>query len=158
VFDIVLYQPEIPPNTGNVLRLCANTGCRLHLVEPLGFLLTDRALERAGLDYGDISDIKVHTDWAACRARFRDQRIFAFSTRARLTYTAVRFGASDVFLFGSETRGLPADVMSQVDSARLLRLPMRPGSRSMNLSNAVAVVVFEAWRQIGFSGALTPDG
>lgn len=153
MLDVVLYQPEIPPNTGNVLRLCANTGCRLHLVAPLGFLLTDRALERAGLDYADISVASVHADWAACRARLASRRMFAFSTRGRSTHVDARFQVNDVFVFGPETRGLPSDLLEEIGAARTLRLPMRPGSRSLNLSNAVAVVVYEAWRQLGFAGA-----
>lgn len=157
MFDIVLYQPEIPPNTGNILRLCANTGCRLHLVAPLGFLLTDRALERAGLDYGDISEASLYGDWDACHAHFTGRRMFAFSTRARGSYAATRFEAGDVFVFGPETRGLPDEVLQEIGAARSLRLPMRPESRSLNLSNAVAVVVFEAWRQIGYCGAAMPD-
>ena len=156
MFDIVLYQPEIPPNTGNILRLCANTGCRLHLVEPLGFLLTDRALERAGLDYADIRATRLHGDWGACRAHFVGRRMFAFSTRARASYAATRFEAGDALVFGPETRGLPDDVLREIGEVRCLRLPMRPASRSLNLSNTVAIVVFEAWRQIGFCGAVTP--
>ena len=157
MFDIVLYQPEIPPNTGNILRLCANTGCRLHLIEPLGFQLTDRALERAGLDYGDIAAARLHRDWDAARAHFAGRRVFAFSTRARARYARIGFAAGDAFLFGPETRGLPDGLLQEIGEARSLRLPMRPGSRSLNLSNAVAVVVFEAWRQIGFRGAAAPD-
>ncbi len=157
MFDIVLYQPEIPPNTGNILRLCANTGCRLHLVEPLGFLLTDRALERAGLDYGDIAAASLYPDWDAARAHFAGRRMFAFTTRARASYATIGFEAGDAFLFGPETRGLPDELLREIGEARSLRLPMRPASRSLNLSNAVAVVVFEAWRQIGFRGAAPPD-
>jgi tRNA (cytidine/uridine-2'-O-)-methyltransferase len=154
VFDVVLYQPEIPPNTGNVLRLCANTGCRLHLVKPLGFLLTDRALARAGLDYDDIRSAVVHDDWDAALARLAGRRLFAFSTHAAGGYADARFAADDVFVFGSETRGLPGTVLDSIASDRRLRLPMVAASRSMNLSNAVAVVVYEAWRQLGFAGAV----
>jgi tRNA (cytidine/uridine-2'-O-)-methyltransferase len=153
VFDIVLHQPEIPPNTGNVLRLCANTGCRLHLVAPLGFLLTDKALERAGLDYADLRVATVHADWARCRAALAGRRMFALSTRNVRSYAAAAFQAGDVFVFGAETRGLPAEVLDEFAPETRLRLPMRPANRSVNLSNAVAVVVYEAWRQIGFAGA-----
>jgi len=156
VFDVVLYQPEIPPNTGNVLRLCANTGCRLHLVRPLGFALTDRAPKRAGLDYADIRSTTVHDHWDAALAHLGAARLFAFSTRAAAHYADARFAAGDALVFGPETRGLPADVLESVAPERRLRLPMVPGSRSVNLSNAVAVVVYEAWRQIGFAGAAPP--
>jgi tRNA (cytidine/uridine-2'-O-)-methyltransferase len=153
VFDVVLYQPEIPPNTGNVLRLCANAGCRLHLVKPLGFLLTDRALARAGLDYDDIRSAAVHDDWDAALARLAGRRLFAFSSHAATRYADARFAADDVLVFGPETRGLPDAVLAYIAPARRLRLPMVPGSRSLNLANAVAVVVYEAWRQLGFAGA-----
>jgi tRNA (cytidine/uridine-2'-O-)-methyltransferase len=156
MFEVVLYQPEIPPNTGNILRLCANTGCRLHLVAPLGFQLTDRALERAGLDYADISVATVHADWPTCREQLAGRRVFAFSTRGRTAHAAVQFQARDVFVFGPETRGLPKEVLAEIGAAHTLRLPMQPESRSLNLSNAVAVVVFEAWRQLGFAGAAPP--
>jgi tRNA (cytidine/uridine-2'-O-)-methyltransferase len=157
VFDVVLYQPEIPPNTGNVLRLCANTGCRLHLVKPLGFLLTDRALARAGLDYDDIRSAVVHDDWDAALARFAGRRLFAFSTHAAGRYADARFAADDVLVFGPETRGLPEAVLDAIAPDQRLRLPMVAASRSVNLSNAVAVVVYEAWRQLGFAGAV-PSG
>ena len=153
MFDVVLYQPEIPPNTGNVLRLCANTGCRLHLVKPLGFLLTDRALARAGLDYDDIRSAVIHDDWDAAAARLAGRRLFAFSSRAAANYAEARFAAGDVLVFGPETRGLPDTVLETIAPAHRLRLPMVAGSRSLNLSNAVAVVVYEAWRQAGFAGA-----
>lgn len=152
MFDIVLYEPEIPPNTGNVLRLAANTGCRLHLVRPLGFRLSDRAARRAGLDYGGMEDAIVHPDWAACRAHFAGRRLLALSTRAARRYTDCRFEAMDVFVFGPETRGLPATVLDTIPAELRLRLPMQPGSRSLNLANAVAVVAYEAWRQLGFEG------
>jgi tRNA (cytidine/uridine-2'-O-)-methyltransferase len=157
MFDVVLYQPEIPPNTGNVLRLCANAGARLHLVAPLGFQLTDRALERAGLDYADVRDLQVHANWAACRAQFAGRRLFACSTRGRRNYADARFDADDVFVFGPETRGLPEEVLREFAPAYILRLPMRPANRSVNLSNAVAVIVYEAWRQLGFAGATAPE-
>jgi tRNA (cytidine/uridine-2'-O-)-methyltransferase len=157
VFDIVLYQPEIPPNAGNILRLCANTGARLHLIKPLGFQLTDRMLQRAGLDYGDIADATLHDDFAACRVHFAGRRIFAFSTRARRRFTAASYAIGDVFLFGPETRGLPDDILHEIDETHRLRIPMQQSSRSINLSNAVAVVVYEAWRQLGFAGADVVD-
>ena len=157
MFDVVLFQPEIPPNTGNVLRLCANTGCRLHLVKPLGFLLTDRALARAGLDYDDIRSAAIHDDWDAALARLSGRRLFAFSTRAAGSYADARYTPDDAFVFGPETRGLPEAVLETIAPAQRLRLPMVAGSRSLNLSNAVAVVVYEAWRQLGFAGAV-PDG
>ena len=152
VFDIVLYQPEIPPNTGNILRLAANTGCRLNLVKPLGFRLSDRALKRSGLDYGDIEAVTVHADWPACTAYFTGRRLYAVSTHGACSYTACAFQRDDVFVFGPETRGLPAAVLEAFAPERRLRLPMIAGSRSLNLSNTVAVVVYEAWRQVGFRG------
>jgi tRNA (cytidine/uridine-2'-O-)-methyltransferase len=151
MFDVVLYQPEIPPNTGNVIRLCANVGARLHLVEPLGFDMDDRQLKRAGLDYHELATVAVHRDWPACAAALAGRRIFAVSTRGHAHYADVRYEASDVFVFGAETSGLPADFLGSFAPERTLRLPMRPGNRSLNLSNAVAVVVFEAWRQKGFA-------
>lgn len=152
MFDIVLYEPEIPPNTGNIIRLAANTGCRLHLVKPLGFRLTERAARRAGLDYGDADSATLHESWDACRAHFTDKRLFAVSTRATLFYTLPRYRPDDVFVFGPETRGLPTGVLEEFPSEFRVRLPMREGSRSLNLSNAVAVMVYEAWRQAGFAG------
>ena len=148
MFDIVLVEPEIPPNTGNVIRLAANTGCRLHLVEPLGFSMDDRQLRRAGLDYHEFASVNAHRDWEACRAAFAGRRMFAFTTKAGRLYTEVAYAADDVFVFGAETRGLPESILQQIPHQ--LRLPMRAGNRSLNLSNAVAVVVFEAWRQSGF--------
>lgn len=152
MFDVVLYEPEIPPNTGNIIRLCANTGARLHLVEPLGFSLEDRQLRRAGLDYHEWASISVHANWIECRARFGGRRLFAITTKGRQRYDAVKYVEGDVFLFGAETRGLPEPVLGSVNELERLRLPMLPGSRSLNLSNAVAVVVYEAWRQTGFHG------
>ena len=148
MFDIVLVRPEIPPNAGNVIRLAANTGCRLHLVEPLGFSMDDRQLKRAGLDYHEFATVKRHKDWSACRAALPDRRMFAFTTRATRLYSDVKYAEDDVLVFGAETRGLPDEVLRQIPDQ--LRLPMRPGNRSINLSNAVAVAVFEAWRQLGF--------
>lgn len=153
MFDVALYEPEIPPNTGNVLRLCANAGCRLHLVRPLGFLLDDRALRRAGLDYAEIARATLHENWADARAHFAGRRIFAFSSRARRIYSEAGFQRDDVLLFGPETRGLPATVLDAIPAERRLLIPMRPGMRSVNLSNAVALAVYEAWRQGGFAGA-----
>lgn len=153
MFDVVLYQPEIPPNTGNVIRLCANAGCRLHLVEPLGYSLDDRQLKRAGLDYHELTHMTVHRDWAACLATLAGRRMFALTTKGTVSAYDIRFAKADVFLFGSETAGLPDALLKQFDLERQLRLPMRPGNRSLNLSNAVAVVVFEAWRQLGFAGS-----
>lgn len=151
MFEIVLFQPEIPPNTGNVIRLCANTGCRLHLIEPLGFRLDDRQLKRAGLDYHEYASILVHPSWDAFLGSIGpERRIFAFSTRAKARYDQAGFRSGDIFLFGRETSGLPPEVFSAFAPDRRLRLPMVAGSRSLNLSNAVAVVVFEAWRQNGF--------
>ena len=152
MFDIVLVHPEIPPNAGNVIRLAANTGCRLHLVEPLGFSMDDKQLRRAGLDYHELANVTRHADWAACRAALGVKRMFAFSTRASRSYAAMTFEKADVFVFGSETSGLPQSVLDEFPEDRRLRLPMRPENRSLNLSNAVAVAVFEAWRQLGFEG------
>jgi len=148
---VVLFQPEIPPNTGNVIRLCANTGTELHLVEPLGFRWEDRSLKRAGLDYHEFARVFRHPDWAACKAALAGCRRFAITTRGGSPYDTPVFRIDDVFVFGSETSGLPAEVMAEFPEAQRLRLPMLPGQRSLNLSNAVAVTVFEAWRQRGFA-------
>ena len=153
MFHVALYEPEIPPNAGNIIRLCANTGAGLHLIEPLGFDLDDRALKRAGLDYHEYATIDTHADYAAFAHRFRDHRIFALSTHGRVCCFDVAFAPEDVFLFGPETRGLPEHVRDAIGIQRVLRLPMRATSRSLNLSNAVAVVVYEAWRQHRFAGA-----
>lgn len=150
MFDIVLYEPEIAPNTGNVMRLAANTGARLHLVRPLGFTLSDRTLARAGLDYAARSAMTVHDDWPACLSRFSGQRLLAVTTRGRQRYDTVQYRAGDVLLFGPETRGLPQAILDGLPEDRRLRLPMLAGNRSLNLSNAVAIVVYEAWRQCGF--------
>ncbi|MGN7727212.1 tRNA (cytidine(34)-2'-O)-methyltransferase [Luteimonas sp. 22616] len=152
MFDVILHQPEIPPNTGNAIRLCANTGARLHLVRPLGFDMDDRQLRRAGLDYHEYARVQVHDSLAAALAAIAPTRLFALSTRSAVRYDAPRFAEGDAFLFGSETRGLPGEVLEAVPAAQRLRLPMQPDNRSINLSNAVAVVVFEAWRQQGFRG------
>ncbi len=152
MFEIVLYQPEIPPNTGNVMRLAANTGCRLHLVRPLGFSLEDRQMRRAGLDYREYADVRVHDDWNAAQAVLAGHTLYAMTTRASRPLHEVSFRPGDALLFGPETRGLPAEVLAGFPDERRLRLPMRPGSRSLNLSNAVAVAVYEAWRQNGYAG------
>jgi len=154
MFDIVLFQPEIPPNTGNLIRLAANTGCRLHLVEPLGFDLSDKQVARAGLDYHDMACVTVHAGWDAVQAALPCRRWFALTTKGSARYADIAFRADDVLLFGPESRGLPPDILAQFDDAHRLRLPMLAGSRSMNLSNAVSVVVFEAWRQNGFAGGV----
>jgi tRNA (cytidine/uridine-2'-O-)-methyltransferase len=154
MFDIILYQPEIPPNTGNIIRLCANTGLRLHLVKPLGFSLDDRQMRRAGLDYHEYAKVEVYDDWPSCAARFRNQRLFAVSTKGGQRYDANRYRAGDVFVFGPETRGLPPELLAQFPGERCIRVPMLADSRSLNLSNAVAVVVYEALRQVDFDGCL----
>lgn len=150
MFDIVLHRPEIPPNAGNVIRLAANTGARLHLVQPLGFSMDDRQLKRAGLDYHEYASVRVHADWASCMKELRPDRIFALTTSATKSVYDTQFREDDAFVFGSETSGLPQDLLEGFAPEMRLRLPMRPGNRSLNLSNAVAVTVFEAWRQIGF--------
>ncbi|HHI77423.1 MAG TPA: tRNA (uridine(34)/cytosine(34)/5-carboxymethylaminomethyluridine(34)-2'-O)-methyltransferase TrmL [Gammaproteobacteria bacterium] len=152
MFHVVLYQPEIPPNTGNIIRLCANTGSSLHLVGPLGFALDDRRLRRAGLDYHEFAEVMHYPALADFLERVAPQRLFALSTRGARRHDRVAYRPGDAFLFGPETRGLPAEVLASVPEAHRLRLPMRPGQRSLNLSNAVAVTVFEAWRQQDFAG------
>ena len=149
---VVLYRPEIPPNTGNVIRLCANTGAELHLVEPLGFRWEDASLKRAGLDYHEYARGFRHADWARCKAALAGRRLYAVSTRGGARYDRVAFDLGDAFVFGRETSGLPAEVMAEFPPDRRLRLPMLPGQRSLNLSNTVAVMVFEAWRQRDFAG------
>jgi tRNA (cytidine/uridine-2'-O-)-methyltransferase len=150
MFHLILYQPEIPPNTGNIIRLCANTGAVLHLVRPLGFTLDDKQLRRAGLDYREYAELAVHDDLDTCLRSLGSPRLFALSTRGTRPYTDVRFSEGDTFLFGPETRGLPQPVLDELPADACLRLPLRPGNRSLNLSNAAAVVVYEAWRQLGF--------
>ncbi len=156
MFNIVLVEPEIPPNTGNVIRLAANTGCALHLVEPLGFSMEDRLLRRAGLDYAEYAEVRRHASWVAFTVACAPapSRLFAFSTRAGRDFADVAWQPGDWLVFGSETAGLPEAVRRDLDASQGVRLPMRPGQRSLNLSNAVAVAVFEAWRQNGYSGAL----
>jgi tRNA (cytidine/uridine-2'-O-)-methyltransferase len=150
MFDVILYQPEIPPNTGNIIRLCANTGVRLHLVKPLGFTLEDKQLLRAGLDYHEFATITVHESWAECATVVKDRRLFAVSTKGTQQYDLVDYAVGDAFVFGPESRGLPAEILGTVAEQQRIRVPMVPGNRSLNLSNAVAVVIYEAWRQVGF--------
>ena len=152
MIDIVLVQPEIPPNTGNVIRLAANTGARLHLVRPLGFSLDDKQLKRAGLDYHEYATMRVHGSWAEFRKNMGARRMYAFTTAAPRLFTDVRYAADDMLVFGTEATGLAPEVVDEFAPEMRLRLPMRPGNRSINLSNAVAVAVYEAWRQLGFAG------
>lgn len=152
LLHVVLYQPEIPPNTGNIIRLCANTGARLHLIEPLGFRMDDRDLKRAGLDYHEWAEVKTHADMDSFLAAVHPARLLAFSTRARRLFTDTTYKENDALLFGPETRGLPRSLLDALPEAQRLRLPLRPGNRSLNLANAVAITVFEAWRQQGFRG------
>lgn len=152
MFDVLLYEPEIPPNTGNIIRLCANTGARLHLIEPLGFTLDDAKLRRAGLDYHEYASVRVHASLEAALAELKPARCYALSAFAQRSVYQVGFQRGDALLFGPETRGLPAAVLECMPAECRLRLPMRPDNRGLNLSNAVAVVVYEAWRQLGFAG------
>ena len=153
MFVVVLFQPEIPPNTGNMIRMCANTGAELHLVEPLGFDISDKSCRRAGLDYHEYARIVRHPDWAACKLALAGRRLFAMTTKGQVSPYTTAFQENDVFVFGRETSGLPAEIMAEFGPENRLRLPMLAGQRSLNLSNAAAVTVFEAWRQIGFRGA-----
>jgi tRNA (cytidine/uridine-2'-O-)-methyltransferase len=153
MIHVALYQPEIPPNTGNVIRLCANTGARLHLIHPLGFRMEDRELRRAGLDYHEYADVQQHDSLDAFLATLPSSRLFAFSTKGSKRHTDISYRPDDILLFGPETRGLPADVLQKVGPEQTVRIPLRPNNRSLNLSNAVAVAVYEAWRQHGFGGA-----
>ncbi len=150
MLDIALYQPEIPPNTGNIIRLCANSGMRLHLIEPLGFDWDDKRLRRAGLDYHEFAEVRRHADYPALLAAFNPARVLACTTRGQQRHSDVRFACGDLLLFGCETRGLPSEILDSLPAASLLRIPMRPDSRSLNLSNAVAVVVYEALRQFDY--------
>jgi tRNA (cytidine/uridine-2'-O-)-methyltransferase len=150
MFDVILYQPEIPPNTGNIIRLCANTGATLHLVKPLGFSLEDKQLVRAGLDYHEFATIIAYDSWAECAECFKDRRLFAVSTKGTQRYDLIEYAKGDAFLFGPESRGLPAEILEGVSEQQRIRLPMMPESRSLNLSNTVGVVIYEAWRQVGF--------
>jgi len=150
MFDVILYQPEIPPNTGNIIRLCANTGAMLHLVKPLGFSLDDKQLVRAGLDYHEFATMTVHESWAECAACMKDRRLFAVSTKGTQRYDLIEYEKGDAFVFGPESRGLPSEILGAVAEQHRIRVPMVPGNRSLNLSNSVAVVIYEAWRQNGF--------
>lgn len=152
MFDVILFEPEIPPNTGNIIRLCANTGARLHLIKPLGFKLEDRQLQRAGLDYHEYASVTLHENWEVCRDGFNERRVFAVTTRGTTQYSEIQYADADVFLFGPETRGLPSSILQTFTPDRRIRVPMKPDSRSLNLSNTVAIVVYEAWRQAGFTG------
>jgi len=155
MFHVVLFQPEIPPNAGNVIRLCANAGARLHLVKPLGFSMDDRQLKRAGLDYHEMVNVVVHEGWDACAAALGGSRVFAVTTKGTVSYASERYAPGDAFVFGPEAAGLDDAMLARFPAQRWLRIPMRPRNRSLNLSNAVAVVVFEAWRQQGFDGAVS---
>ena len=154
MLKLVLFEPEIPPNTGNIIRLAANTGCELHLIEPLGFVMDDKRLRRAGLDYGEWKDVATHANWAAFLDREKPQTIYAISTKGQTRHSDATFADGDCVVFGPETRGLPDEVLSEFKPESILRIPMRANSRSMNLSNATAVIVFEAWRQMGYPDAL----
>jgi tRNA (cytidine/uridine-2'-O-)-methyltransferase len=152
MLNVVLFEPEIPPNTGNIIRLCANTGCRLHLIEPLGFTLEDKQMRRAGLDYGEYATVTVHPDYQTFLDREQPLRLFGLTTKGSRGYHEVTYQKGDYLMFGPETRGLPADIRQALPKAHCLRVPMRPESRSLNLSNTVALVVYEAWRQLDFEG------
>lgn len=154
MLHLVLFEPEIPPNTGNAIRLAANTGMQLHLIEPLGFELDEKKVRRAGLDYRDLANVRIHGSWQHFLATVEHNRIFACTTRGTTRYTDVEFEAGDVLLFGPETRGLPLEVLETFPAKNWLRLPMASNSRSLNLSNCVAIFAYEAWRQLGFEGAI----
>lgn len=154
MLDVVLFQPQIPPNTGNIIRLCANSGFRLHLIEPLGFDLDDKKLKRAGLDYHEFAAVKRHKDYAAFVNAEQPKRVLAITTKATNYYGDVKFTQGDYLLFGSETSGLPEEIRAQIPDQDKIRIPMLEGSRSMNLSNATAVIVYDAWRQLGFTNAV----
>lgn len=153
MLNVILYQPEIPPNTGNIIRLCANTGAMLHLIEPLGFDLDDAKLRRAGLDYHEFADVRVHSTIEDCFSQINRDRVFAFSRHASAPFNEVTYRVGDSFLFGRETQGLPNELLTSLPVHQRLRLPMRPGQRSLNLSNAVAITIYEAWRQLGYLGS-----
>jgi len=151
MFAIILYQPEIPPNTGNIIRLCANTGCTLHLIEPLGFSLEDKQLKRAGLDYHDAAKIHVHPDLKQCLDLFTFSRVFALSAKGKTCYATSNFQAGDAFLFGPETRGLGSEILQHFPHDQILKIPQQTVERSLNLSNTVSIMVYEAWRQLNFA-------
>jgi tRNA (cytidine/uridine-2'-O-)-methyltransferase len=153
MLHIVLFEPEIPPNTGNIIRLAANTGCQLHLIEPLGFELDNKRLTRAGLDYAEWQDVNTYRNWQDFLARCKPARLFALSTKGTHVHSDASFQAGDYLVFGPETRGLPANIRESLPATQVLRIPMQANSRSMNLSNAVSVMVYEAWRQLGYPGA-----
>ncbi|GJL75185.1 MAG TPA: tRNA (uridine(34)/cytosine(34)/5-carboxymethylaminomethyluridine(34)-2'-O)-methyltransferase TrmL [Nitrosomonas sp.] len=150
MFNIILYQPEIPQNTGNIIRLCANTGAQLHLVKPLGFILRDKQLLRAGLDYHEFANIKIHENWRDCTRFIAGKRLFAITTKGKTRYDSIKYTNNDAFLFGSETMGLPEEIISSLSMQMRVRVPMVSNSRSLNLSNTVAIITYEAWRQSGF--------
>lgn len=154
MLHVILFQPEIPPNTGNVIRLCANAGASLHLIRPLGFELDHAKLRRAGLDYHEFVNVLAYDDFDACLAALQRPRVFAFTSHAPRRYTDTRFADGDAFLFGRETSGLPDEILATIPEAQRLRLPMQPDNRSLNLSNSVAIAVYEAWRQLGFPGSV----
>lgn len=154
MFHIVLFEPEIPPNTGNIIRLAANTGCQLHLIEPLGFKLDEKSVTRAGMDYAETQSLRIHASWEGFLAAEQPARIFALSTKGSRCHSDAQFQAGDYLLFGPESRGLPASIREALPAEQVLRIPMVANSRSMNLSNAVAVMAYEAWRQLGYAGAL----
>ena len=154
MLHIVLFEPEIPPNTGNIIRLAANTGCQLHLIEPLGFKLDEKSVNRAGMDYRDIQDLRLHKSWQDFLTAEKPARIFALSTKGTRCHSDTQFQSGDYLLFGPETRGLPVEIRESLPAEQVLRIPMAANSRSMNLSNAVAVMVYEAWRQLGYAGAV----
>lgn len=153
MLNIVLFEPEIPPNTGNIIRLCANTGCQLHVIEPLGFSWDDKRLRRAGLNYHEFACVQRYADYETFQQQCAPRRLFALTTKGQRAHSAVQYQSGDYLLFGPETRGLPAALLNTLDATQRIRIPMQPDSRSMNLSNAVAVVVYEAWRQLGYPGA-----
>ena len=152
MFHIILFQPEIPPNTGNSIRLAANTGCILHLVKPFGFDLSDAQLRRAGMDYSEIADLRIHENWEDCQRALNGARLFALSTRGSMRHDKVQYREGDAFVFGPETRGLPQAMLDALPAEQRIRVPLVPGNRSLNLSNTVALVVYEAWRQLDFAG------
>ena len=155
MLDIVLYQPEIPPNTGNIIRLCANTGFKLHLIEPIGFDLDDKKLRRAGLDYLEFQSLQIHASWDTYKQRAKPQNIYGLSTKGTRCFSSVQYKTGDCLLFGPETRGLPSSLREDLGGQQVIRLPMQPDSRSINLSNAVSIVSYEAWRQLNFIGSKT---
>ncbi len=153
MLNIVLFEPEIPPNTGNIIRLCANTGCQLHLIKPMGFEFNDKKLRRAGLDYHDWATVKIHENYAECEQTLQSGRRFAVTTKGTVNYSDINYRDSDVLVFGPETRGLPDSMLARFEDSNRLRIPMLPTSRSLNLSNAVATLTYEAWKQLDFIGA-----